>query len=87
MIDYSFYIKTPVLYDKAIEIVQRLNELIECNRLGIIVPAKIYIEDNKSSKKIEWYTEDCGPFFWNNWKEDMIKLANEYLNILFCVRE
>ena len=85
MIRYNFYIKTPILYAKATEIVERLNELIGDTRLGLLVPAIMCIGDNKSSKKIEWYTEDYGPFFWDNWKEDMVKLANEYPDICFVL--
>lgn len=52
MIEYNFYIKTPVLYAEATEIVERLNELIGCTQLGLLVPAIICIGDNKSSKKL-----------------------------------
>lgn len=85
MIKYNFYIKTPVSYTKATEIVERLNQLIGSIRLGLLVPARIYIDDNMSSKKIKWYTEDYEPFYWDNWKEDMTKLAKEYLDVCFVL--
>lgn len=85
MLEYNFYIKTPVLYSEAVEIVERLNELIGCTRLGLLIPASIYTGDNMSTKKIEWYTEDYGPFSWDSWKEDMFKLADEYPDICFMV--
>ena len=85
MTEYNFYIKTPVPYTKATEIVERLNRIIGSTRLGLLVPARIYIDNDMSSEKIEWYTEDYGPFLWDNWKEDMVKLANEYPNICFVL--
>lgn len=81
MLEYNFYIKTPVLYSEAIEIVGRLNELIGCTRLGLLIPASICIGDNMSTKKIEWCAEDYGPFSWDSWKEDILKLADEYPDI------
>ena len=85
MLEYNFYIKTPVLYSEAIEIVGRLNELIGCTRLGLLIPASICIGDNMSTKKIEWCAEDYAPFSWDSWKEDMLKLADEYPDICFVL--
>lgn len=85
MLEYNFYIKTPILYSEAIEIVERLNELIGCTQLGLLIPASICIGDNISTKKIEWCAEDYVPFSWDSWKEDMLKLADEYPDICFVL--
>lgn len=85
MTEHILRIRTPITFKKAKEILERVNELIGGTYLGLLVPAKIFLKGESSEDKIVWETEEYEPFIWENWKEDMLKLADEYPDICFMV--
>ena len=85
MTEHILRIRTPITFKKAKEILERVNELIGGTYLGLLVPAKIFLKGESSEDKIVWETEEYEPFTWDNWKEDMKMVANEFPDIDFSL--
>ena len=73
---FDFEVRTPVTRERAEQITNRLNAIIDCGDC-------FELADSEDTTLTTWYLEPYDEMKWYDWRKDMSQLANEFSDVEF----